>query len=111
MKKKQTKRLKTIAVLEQANAIVQGSRRDQYGGPERSAQAIGDLWTGLLRNAGLLKRKSKVSGDMACVLLAGLKLARLSSSPEHVDSQVDTCGYIALLSTIQKDRKAAKQQR
>jgi hypothetical protein len=101
-----TKRLKTIPVLEQANAIVQGSRRDQYGGPERSAQAIGDLWTGLLRNAGLLRKGKVVSGEMACILLAGLKLARLSGQPRHVDSQVDTCGYIALLSTIQDDKKA-----
>ena len=34
-------------------------------------------------------------------MITGLKLARLANDVEHRDSQVDACGYLALLERIQ----------
>lgn len=96
--------VRVIDILEAANDIVANGRKAEYGGPERSTETISAIWTAILRGAGILAPGAHVSADLACVMLAGLKLARLSANPEHLDSQVDACGYIALLRTIQRDR-------
>lgn len=97
--------LPIVDVLDEANRIIQGNRADQYGGPENSMQTIAGVWTALLSGAGLLKDGATISADLACVMMAGMKLGRLITNPEHHDSQVDTCGYIARMRTNQQARQ------
>lgn len=91
-----------IDILKAANDIVAGGRKAEYGGPERSAETIAGIWTALLRGAGVLRDDASITPDLVCILMSGLKLGRLSANPEHLDSQVDACGYIAYLRTLQR---------
>lgn len=93
-----------LDILQLASDIVVGGRQNEYGAPERSTETIAALWTTLLQGAGVLPAGSRITGDMTCLMMAALKLARLSAAPEHIDSQVDTCGYIALMRLNQKAR-------
>ena len=91
-----------IKILEEANKVVLGSRHEQYGTAERNQDSIGEVWSALLRNAGLLKDGAQIDGDMVCIMMAGMKLCRLSIAPKHYDSQVDAVGYMALMSVNQQ---------
>jgi hypothetical protein len=52
-------------------------------------------------NAALdTKLKHPLSAADVAILLALLKLARLSETPDHADSQVDLAGYAALMSEV-----------
>ena len=93
-----------IDILAAANDLILNGRKDEYGGPERSAETIAGIWTALLRGAGLLKDGASLAPDHVCILMAGLKLGRLSANPEHLDSQIDACGYMAYLRTLQRAR-------
>lgn len=93
-----------IDILEAANDLILNGRKAEYGGPERSAETIAGVWTALLRGAGVLKDDASITPDLVCILMSGLKLGRLSANPEHLDSQVDACGYIAYLRTLQRTR-------
>jgi len=37
-----------------------------------------------------------------CQMMILLKVARLANDPRHRDSQIDLCGYAALMERIQK---------
>lgn len=76
------------AVLDEAAAVVTGTREATYGGPEQSFSTIADLWSVYLD-------RDLAPHDVAA-LLALLKLARLKHSQgQHRDSWVDLAGYAA----------------
>ena len=76
------------AVLDEAAAVVTGTREATYGGPEQSFATIADLWSVYLD-------RDLAPHDVAA-LLALLKLARLKHSQgQHRDSWVDLAGYAA----------------
>lgn len=74
-------------VLAEAKKNVCGQREQDYGSPEDSFGMIAELWTAY---AGYTFN----SYDVA-VMMALLKVARLSNSPNHMDSWVDLAGYAA----------------
>lgn len=74
-------------ILAEAKKNVCGQREQDYGSPEDSFGMIAELWTAY---AGY----SFNSYDVA-VMMALLKVARLSNSPNHMDSWVDLAGYAA----------------
>lgn len=92
-----------IDILLEASNIVNGSRQDQYGDPERNHDTIAAIWTILLRRAGILPPDIAITGQHVCLLMVGMKLARLANTLDHRDSQIDIAGYIALLSIIQQE--------
>jgi hypothetical protein len=84
----------------EAQAIIYGNREQTYGNPAKNLQVIADMWTAYLSDTG-----QKISVNDVCVMMILLKAARLANSPEHHDSQVDICGYAALMERVQKYRK------
>lgn len=80
-------------VLREAEKCVCGQREQDYGTPEDSFQKIAALWTAYLSNNSIVDTVFSAS-DVA-VMIALLKIARISENPQHMDSWVDGCGYFA----------------
>ena len=81
---------KTIraALLDEANKILHGKRSEDYGSIESNFGQIAALW-----NIYLERRKSIEPHDV-CVMMALLKIARLSHKPDY-DGALDLAGYAA----------------
>ena len=80
-------------VLSEAEKCVCGKREQDYGTPEDSFQKIAALWTAYLSNNSIVDTVFSAS-DVA-VMMALLKIARISENPQNMDSWVDGCGYFA----------------
>ena len=80
-------------VLREAEKCVCGQREHEYGVPEDSFNIIADLWAVYLKGCGV-SIDFLESHDVA-IMMALLKIARLSTNPQHMDSWVDGCGYFA----------------
>lgn len=80
------------SILDEANRIIHGARRQQYGGVQESFQLIADLWNGYLK--GLPASTHLSAPDIAGMMIL-LKVAR-SINGWHRDSYVDIAGYAAL---------------
>jgi len=39
--------------------------------------------------------------------MMAVKMARLTKSPDHLDSQMDIAGYVGCMSILQQERRAA----
>ena len=76
-------------VLREAEKCVCGQREQDYGEPEDSFQKIGTFWTAYLNYA------VKIDAEDVAAMMALLKIARISENPQHMDSWVDGCGYLA----------------
>ena len=74
-------------LLDLAKKTVVSERQDNYGEPEDSFEKIAAFWTTYL---GHSVTKSDVPAMMSL-----LKIARLSTTPNHKDSWVDMAGYAA----------------
>ena len=80
-------------VLREAEKCVCGYREQDYGAPEDNFQKIAALWTAYLSNNSIIDTVFSAS-DVA-VMMALLKIARISENPQNMDSWVDGCGYFA----------------
>lgn len=80
-------------VLDEARATI-ALRSVHYGAPEQSFAVTADLWSTWLS----ARHGSKVVLDPADVgvMLALLKVARLTHDPAHRDSALDAAAYLAL---------------
>lgn len=82
-------------VLDKAKELVDGrDKQDHYGPPEESMRRIGQIWSGIL---GM-----EVSAEKVALMMLGLKAARLSIDPRHVDSLIDAAGYVRILERLSK---------
>ena len=81
------------AFLEQVDDIINGERKDQYGKAEDNFEAIGEVWTVLLRNH--LSPGEMITPRMVALLLAAMKVVRESNSPK-MDNWYDLAGYATL---------------
>lgn len=86
-------------LLQEALAIVTNDRNTTYGEPEDAFALIADYWS------VYLKAKYDVTLVTADVplLMALMKLARLTTNPHHHDSMVDAAGYMACLAEVPRD--------
>ena len=73
--------------LNAAADIVSGEREIAYGKPENSFFYIARLWSDLLNHP--------ISEVDVALMMALVKIARLHSCNNHVDSWVDLAGYAA----------------
>ena len=78
-------------VLSEAEKCVCGQREQDYGTPEDSFNVIADLWAVYLKGCGV-SIDFLESHDVA-IMMALLKIARLSTNPQHMDSWCDLAGY------------------
>lgn len=97
------------AILDAADACVNGQRATDYGTPEDNFARIARLWNTHLANIGT--RNLKTIGDElvdadeyltrgftptdVALMLAMVKMARLANDPSHKDSWIDIAGYAA----------------
>lgn len=80
---------------QEARRLVYGDRAQTYGHPRGDFEKIGKLWGAIL---GI-----EVSAEQVALMMVAMKLARLSSTPTHRDSQVDVIGYALCLARLQED--------
>lgn len=76
-------------ILDEAKKCVCGNREQDYGTPEDNFRKIGDLWS------IYLDCNVKIDAYDVAVMMALLKISRLSNNPEHMDSWFDLAGYAA----------------
>lgn len=81
--------IKTVrqTVLKQAECCVCGQREEDYGSPEDSFGAIGQLWT--------IYTGHPVTAKDVAMMMALLKIARIMGGKGTMDSYVDLAGYAA----------------
>ena len=78
-------------LLEHAAELI-SRRRREYGEPVDVFEAIAKRWS--------LVFGTKVTVAQVVIALLDVKLVRLSSNPEHLDSQIDVAGYAACLREV-----------
>lgn len=77
--------------LDEAKTIVCNDREGQYGKPEDSFRLIAELWTAYLFNDNV----GSLSEEDVAIMMALMKIARISSGKFKEDSWVDAIGYLA----------------
>lgn len=80
-------------ITAEALNIVNGSRREAYGSPERNFERIARLWSAHLVNIGRIHHKDPLGPGDVALMIDLMKTARLAESPDHRDSVVDKVGY------------------
>lgn len=88
------------SVLQEAQRIIHGQRRQDYGGPLDSFERIGKLWAPIL---GV-----DVTAEQVALCMIGLKIARAMQG-FHRDSIVDIAGYAGCIELIQAERDALEE--
>lgn len=84
------------SVLVEAERIINGQRRDDYGGALESFTRIADLWSPVL---GV-----PVTAEQVALCMIELKVARYMNG-YHRDSVVDIAGYAGCLQKIHDERE------
>ena len=84
--------MKRAEILQTACDCVCGNREQDYGKPENNFSKIAALW-----NEYLLARDKNypLNGKDVALMMALLKIARIATGRDKMDSFVDACGYIA----------------
>jgi len=78
-----------------AHDIVNGVRREEYGGLSESLECAADLWSSLL--------STEVSVQDVCRCMIALKLSR-DFLVEKEDNLVDICGYAEIAQMLRDSR-------
>jgi Domain of unknown function (DUF6378) len=85
-----------MSTLTEAEEIINGQRREEYGEVLPSFQLIADLWAPIL--------KVEVSPEQVALCMINLKIARYLMGGFHRDSVVDIAGYAGCLEKIQDQK-------
>jgi hypothetical protein len=94
------------SILREAEKVIYGDREKTYGAPDKNLQVIADMWNAYLGRANIVGSMHRaITTDDVCAMMILLKVARLKNDPTHHDSQVDICGYAALIERVQEYRK------
>lgn len=96
--------MKRAEILETAKNYVCGDREQDYGSPKRSFETIADLWTVYLVARG--KLTEYISSKDAAVMLALLKISRITTGQAKADNWVDLAGYAACGGEIETEAEA-----
>lgn len=94
---------KMTTVCEEAESLVGGVRRQEYGPAYKNFARIRDMWNIVLRDA--------LKDDMTCedvaMMMTCLKIARWAENPDKRDNIVDAIGYLRLIE-IMRDETGAE---
>ena len=77
-------------IIKQVEKCILNDRQNTYGSPEDNFQTIANYWNEYL---GIKDDFFKLSARDVAVMMLLLKVARIKSSPNHVDNYVDAAGY------------------
>lgn len=75
-------------ILDTAAELTYKTRDAEYGSASQNFKDIADLWSSYLDHT--------VSVVDVAIMMNLLKVARLKRNPQHRDSWIDGCGYLAL---------------
>jgi hypothetical protein len=77
-------------ILKQVEKCILNDRQNTYGTPEDNFQVIADLWNIYL---GIKDEDLQLTRQDVAIMMMLLKVARMKSSPNHLDNYVDAAGY------------------
>lgn len=80
---------------QEARRLVYGDRAATYGHPRGDFDRVAKMWGAILN--------TDVTAEQVAIMMVAFKLARLSQTPTHHDSQVDTIGYMLCLARLMED--------
>lgn len=84
------------SILDKAIKCVCEDRESQYKGPENSFKVIAALWEPYLKEKCVPTHTDlSIKPEDVAVMMALLKIARISTGTFKEDSYVDACGYLA----------------
>lgn len=75
-------------ILEEAHRLTHGERDKNYGTPFENHLRIAKMWSVIL--------EKEITPSQVALCMAAVKIARLIETPDHLDSFVDGCGYLAI---------------
>ena len=75
-------------ILEEAHRLTHGERDKNYGTPFENHLRIAKMWSVIL--------EKEITPSQVALCMAAVKIARLIESPDHLDSFVDGCAYLAI---------------
>lgn len=84
-------------ILQEAERIVDGPRREAYGHPRENFARTACIWTEVLRPK--LREGESISPEDVALLMIALKLARASNAITR-DTLVDMAGYARTLELL-----------
>ena len=79
-------------ILTEADRLTSTDRNKNYGPPRLNHERIAAVWSMLL---GI-----DVTPSQVALCMAGVKLARLAQTPDHLDSFIDGAAYMAIAGEI-----------
>ena len=77
-------------ILKQVEKCILNDRQNTYGKPEDNFQTIANFWNTYL---GIKDAFFMLSAKDVAIMMMLLKVARMKSSPNHLDNYVDAAGY------------------
>ena len=80
------------SILAKAINLTTGDRDKNYGTPLVNHQRIATIWSVIL--------EKEITPSQVALCMAGVKMARLIESPNHLDSFVDGAAYFAIAGEI-----------
>jgi hypothetical protein len=75
-------------ILAEANRLTHGDRDKNYGTPYTNHKRIADIWAVIL---GI-----EITPAQVALCMAGVKIARLVETPDHLDSFIDLAAYASI---------------
>ncbi len=91
------------SITMEAEKLIHGERRDDYGDMDESFQNIADVWSAIL-TARTNCDSNLISKGLVALMMTGLKLVREANKHKR-DNLVDVCGYALCLSEMHDDDK------
>lgn len=82
-------------LCQEAERLINGERRGEYGPAKDSFTNIAETWTAHLRQRNILSESYYLKAADVAIMMAAFKLLRESSKPKR-DNLVDAIGYILL---------------
>ena len=81
-----------LEILNEAIKLTNGNRSRDYGTPQINHERIAAIWSVIL--------ETPIRADQVALCMAGVKLARLVQTPDHLDSFIDGAAYFAIAGEI-----------
>lgn len=83
-------------ILQTANEYITKDRAATHGEAEDSFAQIAAAWTWWLND----RLSAPVTAYDVAMMMVLFKLARAKGNPQHIDSAIDGCGYLAIAGEI-----------
>ena len=90
-----------MTVSEEAESLVGGVRRQEYGPAHTNFSRIRDIWNVILKD-NLAPEKELTREDVA-MMMVGLKIARWCENRDKRDNIVDSIGYLRLIEIMRDE--------